>query len=309
MNMGIKVWLKAVRAPFLTATIIPVLMGYLLAWHDTSTFVWQLFLLALSGAIFIHIGTNLANDFFDHLMGCDEANLTPTPFSGGSRVIQDGLISPKKILCVSLTFFILGAIIGFYLNYVSGKNVILVLGAIGIFLAFFYSARPFKIGYKCFGEVSTGLGFGPIMAMGAYFVGARQLSFKVFLVSIPVGILIALVLFINEFPDHDGDKAVGKRTLVVFLGKKNAVILYQALLVALYVIIIALVVVKFLPYLCLFSLLTLPVAFKAFMASGYNYEKIYELLPVNAATISLHSIIGSLLCAGIAVDKFLILRR
>ena len=218
-------------------------------------------------------------------------------------MIQARQIAPIKILYVSLIFFAIGSSIGLYLNYICGKNIILILGAIGVFLGFFYSARPFKIGYGGLGELATGIGFGPLMVMGAYYVGAQALSFKIFLASIPIGILIALVLFINEFPDYIGDKAVGKRTLVVILGKKTAVILYQALLVFLYAFIIWLVIIKFLPVFCLAVLLTLPMTFKAFKLSADNYEKIYELLPVNAATIALHSAVGLLLCAGVVMDK------
>ena len=98
----LKIWSKALRAPFFTATIIPVALGSVVAWHDTDIFMWVRFIITMLGALLIHAGTNLANDYFDHLSGCDEANSTPTPFSGGSRVIQDGLIAPKKIIKESL---------------------------------------------------------------------------------------------------------------------------------------------------------------------------------------------------------------
>ncbi len=307
--MGFKSWLKAVRIPFFTATIIPVLFGYLLSWHDTSVFIWQRLLLTLIGAVCIHAGTNLANDYFDYLTGCDEANPTPTPFSGGSRVIQNGQIAPQKILYASLLFFALGSAIGLYLNYICGGNVILILGIIGVFLGFFYSAQPFKIGYGGLGELATGVGFGPLMVMGAYYVGAGSLSFKIFLASLPIGILIMLVLYINEFPDYTGDKAVRKRTLVVILGKKKAIVLYYILLAIVYAVITGLVSVKFLPYTCLIVFLSLPVALKAFGVARNNYEKVSELLPVNAATISLHSIIGLLLCAAVVTDKVFMLWR
>lgn len=303
--MNLKIWLKAVRVPFFTATIIPITFGYLAAWHGGGVFVWRDFLLVLLGGIFIHAGTNLANDYFDYRAKCDEANPTPTPFSGGSRVIQDGLIRPGKILFASLLFFILGSAIGLYFNYVCGGNVILILGAIGVFLGFFHSAKPLHIGYGTLGELATGLGFGPLMVMGAYYVGARALTPEVFLASIPIGILIALVLFINEFPDYVGDKAVGKRTLVVVLGKKRAVVLYQMLLLIQYVVIIELAIFKVLPYACLLAFLTIPIALKAFAVSRNNYEKVYEMLPANAATIGLHSIIGLLLSAGIVLDKII----
>lgn len=303
--MKFKLWLKAIRVPFLTATIIPVLLGALLAWHNTSIFMWQLFLLTLFGAIFIHAGTNLANDFFDHLAGCDEANPNPTPFSGGSRVIQEGLVSPKKILYASLIFFILGSSIGLYLNYVCGKNVILVLGIIGVFLGIFYTAKPFRIGYGSFGELAVGVGFGPLMVMGAYYVQAKEIPLEAFLVSIPIGILIALVLFINEFPDYTGDKAVGKKTLVVILGKRKAVVLYHLLLASAYICTLLLIVFKYLPNTCLIVFLSLPLAFKAFRISRKNFDKIYELLPANASTIGLHSLIGVLLCVGVILGKFI----
>lgn len=303
--MSFKVWLKAIRIPFFTATIIPIALGSIIAWHDTGSFVWFKFLLAMLGAVLIHMGTNLANDYFDHLEGCDEANLSPTPFSGGSRVIQDGLIPAKKILFVSLCSFIIGASIGLYLNYISGKNIILLLGIIGVFLGFFHNVKPLRIYYGGWGELAVGIGFGPLMVLGSYYVQAQRLPLQVFLISIPIGILIALVLFINEFPDYPADKIVGKKTLVVILGKRNAVVLYHILLVAVYLLIVTFVIFKFLPSISLIVLLTLPLAIKAFRVSKKNFDKIYELLPANASTIGLHSMIGVLLCIGIILDKIL----
>ena len=179
----LKIWIKACRVPFFTATIIPIVLGAVVAWHDTSLFSWGKFWLTLFGGLLIHAGTNLANDYFDHVAGCDEANPNPTPFSGGSRVIQEGLIPAKNILIASISCFLLGGIIvGLYLNYVSGSNVILILGAIGIFLGIFYSARAFRIGYGSLGELAVGIGFGPLMVLGSYFVQAQILSFKGFLI-------------------------------------------------------------------------------------------------------------------------------
>jgi len=301
--MNFKIWLKAMRVPFLTATIIPVALGSVVALYDTGKFMWIKFLLAMLGAILVHIGTNLANDYFDHLSGCDKANPNPTPFSGGSRVIQDGLIAPKTILFVSLAAFILGGAIGLYLNHLCGGNVILILGVIGVFLGFFYTAKPFRIGYGSFGELAVGVGFGPLMVMGAYYVQAQHLPFKVFLISIPTGLLIALVLFINEFPDYQADKSVGKRTIVVLLGKKNAVILYHFLLALTYLSIVLLMAFKYVPWSGLLTILSVPLALKAFLTSRNNFDKIYELLPANAATIGLHSLIGILLIVSFILAK------
>lgn len=299
----LKLWLKAIRIPFFTATIIPVSLGSIIAWHDAGNFLWLRFWLTMAGALLIHTGTNLANDYFDHVSGCDAANPNPTPFSGGSRVIQDGLIAPKKILYVSLVSFILGAVIGLYLNYLCAGNVILTIGIIGVCLGFFYTIKSFRIGYGSFGELAVAIGFGPLVILGSYYVQVQVLPFEVFMISIPIGLLIALVVFINEFPDYTADKEVDKRTLVVILGKRRAVILYHFLLAVTYLSIIALVVSKILPLVCLITLLSLPLALKAFTVSKKNFDKIYELLPASAATIGLHLLIGLLLCVGFVVDK------
>ena len=301
--MRLKIWLKAIRIPFFTATIIPVTLGSVIAWHDIDSFMWVRFCLAMLGAILIHAGTNLANDYFDHKSGNDEANFTPTPFSGGSRVIQEGLIPAKRILYVSLVSFGLGAAIGLYLNYLCRTNIILILGIIGVFLGFFYTAKPFRIGYGSFGELAVGIGFGPLMILGSYYVQTQVLPLKLFLISIPMGILIALVVFINEFPDYKADKATGKKTLVVILGKKGALSLYQFLLISTYLFLIFLIIFRYLPVVCLIVFLSLPLAIKASSVSMRNYRRIYELLPANASTIGLHSLIGLLLCVSFILDK------
>jgi 1,4-dihydroxy-2-naphthoate polyprenyltransferase len=304
MKFRLKIWLKAMRVPFSTATLIPVALGSIAAWHDKADFNWTRFWLALSGALFIHLGTNLANDYFDHLSGCDAKNTNPTPFSGGSRVIQQGLIAPRSILYVSLLLFISGGAIGLYLNYVCGGNAILVIAAIGVFLGFFYSAKPFRIGYGSLGELAVGLGFGPLMVMGAYYVQAQELSLRIFLISLPAGILIATVLFINEFPDYFADKAVDKKTLVVIFGKKKAVYIYHLLLGLVYLLIAGLAIFKYLPYMSLAVFLSLPLAIKAYRVSRRHFNQVYELLPANASTIKLHFFIGVLLCAGFILDRF-----
>jgi len=304
----ISLWIKAIRAPFFTATIIPVVLGATLAWHDASLFNWQKLWLTLIGVMLIHAGTNLINDYFDHLSGCDEINSNFTPFSGGSRVIQEKLVSAKNVFFAAIACFVLGSIIGLYLNYLSASNVVLILGVSGVFLGFFYTVKPFRIVYGGLGELAVGIGCGLLIVTGTYYVQLRQLPLKIFLVSLPVSILIALVLFINEFPDYLADKSVGKKTLVVILGKKRAMILYHILLAITYLTIIFLVLSRCLPFFCLITLFSLPLAFNAFDISRRNFQSVQELLPANALTIGLHSLIGILLCAGLALDKIFLVK-
>ncbi len=301
-----RVWMKAVRAPFFTATVIPVILGSVVAWNRTGLFNWGYLWLTLMGIIFIHAGTNLSNDYFDHTSGDDEVNKTPTPFSGGSRVIQDKLIEPRKVLYAALAFFALGSLVGLYLNYVSPGNIILILGVIGIALGFFYTADPLRIGYTGFGELTVSLGFGPLVVLGSYYVQARSLSWEPLWASIPVSILIALVLYINEFPDYEADREVNKRTLVVILGKKKAVQGYFLLLCLTYLFIVLAAFFKIIPRLALVTLVTIPLALKAVRIAKVNFGDPYKLLPANSATIGLHSLVGLLLAAGYILDKVFI---
>ncbi len=298
-------WFNATRPKFFTGTVVPVVLGSVIAWYQFNTFNWYYFFLTFIGGIFIHAGLDLANDYFDHTSGVDEKNRFYSPFNGGSRFIQDGILKPVHVLYASIICFLIGITIGLYLNFVLPGNILLIIGIIGVFLAFFYTADPVRIGYTGFGEIAVGLGFGPVMVLGSYFVQAKQLTLVPFLASIPVAILIALVLFINEFPDYEADKAGNKKTLVVILGKQKAIKIYYILSSFIYVWVIIGVMLKVYPYYALLVFVTLPLFFKAIKVAKLHYDKIQELLPANAATIGLHLTIGILLSVSYLIDKII----
>lgn len=302
----IKLLIKAVRAPFFTATVIPVLLGTVIAWAHTGDIFWVKFFLSLIGVVFIHAGSNLANDYYDHKSRVDDLNLHPTPFSGGSRVIQKGLIPAQRILYSALLCFGSGSIIGLYLNLVSKGNIILIIGLVGVFLGFFYTAYPLQIGYIGLGELTIGFCFGPLIATGAYYIQVQKLSFQPLLASIPISILIMLVLYINEFPDYEVDRLLHKRTWIVLLGKKRAIKIYCILMSLVYFAIALGIIFHFLPLWGMLAFLAFPLSVKAIALSLKNYNKIKELLPVNAITIQLHLIIGLLIIVGYFLDRLLV---
>ncbi len=303
MAKNIIFWLKASRAQFFTASIVPVLLGASIAWRDTGIFSWPYFFLALIGAVLIHAGVDLSNDYYDHKTGNDEANPNPTPFSGGSRFIQNKLLRPGQVMAAALFCFALGCLIGLFLNFKIGGNIILIIGFIGVFLGFFYTAAPIKIGYTGLGELAVGIGFGPVIVLGAYYVQTKTLNWNVFLASLPVAILIALVLYINEFPDYEADKKVNKNHLVAQLGRRKAVKYYQLYLGLVYVFVIGAIFSKVFSLWAALAFFTLPLAFKAMRLSRGNYDNIKGLLPANAATIALHSLVGLLLTVSFILDK------
>ncbi len=152
----LKIWIKATRAPFLTAIFMPVALGAAISWSEAGRFDLLTFFMVLAGVSLLHLASNTCNDYFDHVTKNDWVNKNPTPFSGGSRVIQEGMISPRGILVLSLVFFAAGSLIGLWLNHRMGTNVILFLGITGVFLGFFYTALPLKIGYRGIGEIIVG---------------------------------------------------------------------------------------------------------------------------------------------------------
>ena len=299
--MKIGDFVRITRAPFFTATIVPVLLGTALACYDGNIH-WGLFAATLIGAIAINAGFDMSNDYFDHRSGTDEANRNLTPFSGGSRTIQDGVLKPRTVLLTALAFYAIGIGIGLYLAATRGWTV-LTLGAIGVFLAFFHNAPPFNL-YKRFpgaGELAVGIGCGPITVLGAYFVQTQRVTLAAFLVSLPVALLITALLYINEFHDVESDRMVGKKTVPVVLGRARAVWGYATLMGAAYVAILAAVGVGGLPLPLLIGLLSLPLALKSIRGALRHHSDTPKLIPVSAATIQIHLITGLLLCVGYIV--------
>ncbi len=303
MKSFIKKWIVAIRAPFFTASAVPVLVGTALAWNMTGRFNWLKFILVLIGVPMFNAGTNLANDYYDHKTGNDEVNLTPTPFSGGSRVIQKGMVLPKQMLIGSFVFFGLGSVIGLYLNAVTPGNLILYLGIFGLLTGFFYTATPVLIGYRGIGELIVGLDLGVLAVIGAFYVQAQSLSWSAFWISLPIGFLVAAILYVNQFPDYDADKAVNKKHLVVRLGKRKAVYGYYFLIAATYLVIVGSVIFRMVTPFALVSFLTLPISLGAIKILKSNYDKITELIPAQAKTIQTHLFTGLLLCIGLVIGR------
>ena len=189
-------FLRATRLPFLTATFVPVLLGIAVAaWKDG--FNWWLALLTVVGGAAIHLGLNVANDVFDTRSGADEENVNPTQFSGGSRVILYGLVSMRQMALLSLACYAVGIGIGIFLAAYSGWGL-LWIGVAGALISLFYTAPPLKLVHRGLGEICVALGFGPIMVLGAYYVQTGAYDLEPLLASLPVGILIALILYLNE---------------------------------------------------------------------------------------------------------------
>lgn len=304
----VKFWFGTIRAPFFVAVITPAILGTAIAWQSTGIFHWPYFLLVLLGAILINGGTNLINDYFDR--ATDDINVEyVAPFTGGSRMIQQGLIAPSRVLGAGMLCFAAAAAIGAYLvwdTWASGPMIV-ILGAIGVFCGFFYTAPPLKLGYRWVAEAIVGLNCGILVTLGAYWIQVQAFSWQSLtswvpvIASIPLGILIAAVLWVNEIPDYAADKAVGKNHMVVLLGKERAAKGYLMLLSAAYICIALMVIPGEIPLLILLGLLALPLALRAMRIAIKNYADSKALAPANAMTPMIYLATGLLMAVGFVI--------
>ena len=298
-------WLHASRYEFFTGVFAPAAVGGAAAWAAGHSFHWGLWLLTLLGLIFVHASANLANDYFDHLSGNDAINTEfIRPFTGGSRVIQQGLARPRQVLLAALVSLALGGVCGLLLAYLRGWPLLL-LGVIGGLTGFFYTAPPLKLGYRGWGELFIALDFGVLPVLGTYFVQTRHFSVEAFWASLPVALLILAILWINQFPDYHADRAVGKRHWVVRLGRRQAAVVYATMMTLAYGTVLLGVAVEVLPPLALLVVLSLPLTARGINVALREYDHPQALVPANAATIAVHLLLSLLLATGLVVDGML----
>jgi 1,4-dihydroxy-2-naphthoate octaprenyltransferase len=293
-------FLRTTRLPFLSATAVPVLLGIAVAARGGAFDPW-LALLTIIGAALAHLAINVSNDIFDTLSGADEANVNPTQFSGGSRVLIYDLMTLRQLIALSAALFGGATAVGLVLVWVTGSATLLWIGVAGIALGIAYTAPPVKLVHRGLGEIGVAIGFGPIMLLGAYVVQTGVLSWEAVVASIPVAILVALILYVNEIPDRVGDAAAGKRTLPVRLPQGVVTGVYLAAAVLAFVVIVAGVVVRLLPTATLLALLATPLVWQVYGGIRRFYGQPYALMPVMGTNIKVHLYVGLLLLAGYGV--------
>jgi 1,4-dihydroxy-2-naphthoate octaprenyltransferase len=289
--------LRATRLPFLSATLIPVLVGIAIAAAHGS---FDLFaaVLTVVGAASVHLALNVANDVFDARLGADDRNVNPTKYSGGSRVIQYGLVSMRRMATISLGFYAIAIGVGLILLLTRFSTALLVIGVLGILLSVFYTAPPLKLVYRGLGELTTAIGFGPLMLLGAYVVQTLGVvRAEPVIASIPIALLVALILYVNEIPDRPGDARAGKRTLPVLLSRELVVNGYFFVALAAFAVIVVGVVAGLLPIPALIALLPLPLVMRVRDGLTRYYDQPYGLMAIMAVNINVHLYVGVLLLA------------
>jgi 1,4-dihydroxy-2-naphthoate octaprenyltransferase len=243
----------AARPRTLPAAVAPVLVGTALAVSQDE-FRALAFVAALVGSVFIQIGTNLSNDYSDARRGADtEDRLGPV------RVTAGGLMPPRSVLIGTYVAFGIAVAAGLYLAALAGPELLLV-GAASIAAGVLYTGGPRPYGYEGLGELFVFLFFGVVAVVGSYYVQVEELPWEAFALSLPVGLLAAAILVVNNVRDVDTDRRAGKRTLAVKLGAPRARSLFVAMLVGAYVAPVAIPLADGLSWWTVLPLLSLPLA-------------------------------------------------
>jgi len=225
----LRLWLLAARPRTLPAAISPVLVGTALAGSE-DVFRALPFVAALVGSVFIQIGTNLSNDYSDARRGADtEDRLGPV------RVTAGGLMPPRRVLVGTYVAFAVAVAAGLYLAAAAGWEL-LVVGAASILAGVLYTGGPRPYGYEGLGELFVFLFFGVVAVAGSYFVQTEELRWEAFALAVPVGLLAAAILVVNNIRDIDTDRRAGKGTLAVKLGRGGARRLFGAMVVVAFVV-------------------------------------------------------------------------
>ena len=284
------VWLKEIRAPFLLIPIIFVPVGLAIAW-DSGRFDPLVAFLTLLGALGLHASVNMLNDYFDFQSGLDLATI-PTPFSGGSRVLPDKRLAPANVLYAGMISLGTGLGMGSYLVYRSSFDPVLILIlAMASVAVIGYSS---VISHRGLGELMAGLSFGPLLVFGTYYLQTGRIMMEPILVGASLGIMVAGILYINEFPDTLADQQTGRRHLVVRWGKKKAASRFRILVASAYGVVVVGVVWGLITPFALISLVALPKAWSATGILNRNYDKTTELIPGMASTVTATLLTGVL---------------
>jgi len=226
---GFRIWLMAARPRTLPAAVAPVLVGTALAGF-AHVFHPLRFVAALLGALFIQVGTNLSNDYSDARRGADaEDRLGPV------RVTAGGLVPPRQVLIATYVSFGLAVLFGIYLIAVAGWELLLV-GAASILAGVAYTGGPKPYGYEGLGELFVFLFFGIVAVVGSFFVQVEALHWEAFALAVPVGLLAAAILVVNNVRDIDSDRRAGKRTLAVKLGRDRTRVMYAVVVYLAYLL-------------------------------------------------------------------------
>lgn len=291
-----KIWIQAVRVFSFTASMTPVVLGAVLAFAYEQDVAWILFPLVVVCSLLLHAGTNVVSEYFDFVKKVD----TDYTF-GSSRVIVDNILKASEVIRGGIIILMLGATLGLILVAVRGWPM-LALGAIGLVGGFFYTGKPFGFKYIALGDVMVFILMGPLMVIGSFFTLTGKYNNNVLYISLPVGFLVAAILYANNLRDIKHDTEAGIKTFENLIGYARAKTGYYAIIAAAYIAVIAMIITKVLPLWSVLVFLTVPLAAKNFNSARRSQAQNPQTIALlDVHTAQLHLLFGVLLCLSIVI--------
>ena len=255
-----KSYIAGTRLPFVTASVLPALLGTAWCWAYGEAFSPGRAFVGVLGVFFLHLGANTLNDYFDWNES-DRINRFVTPFSGGSRSRLEHILTRKAFLSMSILFFFLSLIAGGVLILMN-RPLVLLIGLLGGLCGILYSLKPFSLQSRGIGEFVIFLAFGPLITLGIGYVNFGIFLPEYFIIGIPNGLVVTNILWINEFPDYEADKKAGKLNLVVRLGTDRARYGYIALKALFYLSTLMIIIGGLFPLWSLLVFMIVPLGIK-----------------------------------------------
>ena len=298
----IAAYVAATRPPFILASVIPIFLGLGYSVYDGYAINWFNAVLTLLAGVLLHAAINVLNDYYDALNGTDDLNQERVfPFTGGSRFIQNEVLTCKQTLFYGIGLVLAVLVIAIYLISQTGMTLFW-LGLFGVLLGWGYSAPPLNLNSRGLGELSVLAGFG-LLPLGTYLVQTGELSLMLVLVALPVGLLTANLLYINQFPDRKADIQANKLHWVARLSPNVARWGYVLIASLAWLTLVTLVVAGWLPLLALISALPAILSIKAARILLQNAERPQNLAPAIQMTILVMLAHGALLTLALVLDS------
>jgi len=291
-----RIWVKTGRPFTLTATLSPLLVGTAVAAYQ-GVFHPLNFLLALFAVLFLQIGTNYFNEYFDHRYGLDSVESL-----GASTVIFRQEMTARQVFGGGLGCFVIAILLSLALIYLVGPAII-VFGLVGMAIAYFYSARPFTLARRGLGDIMVYLAMGLLATWGAYYVQIPHWDWLVFAASVPVGFLVTAILNMNNVRDYQEDRKVHKKTLPVRFGQSFGIWYHTCLLFGSYLAVTIFVLLRWLPVYSLVVWVTFPLAFLNVRSMLTAVDRKAFILGIKRTSM-LHLQFGAVLAIGLLLSRF-----
>ncbi|MFJ7511503.1 1,4-dihydroxy-2-naphthoate polyprenyltransferase [Peribacillus simplex] len=289
-----KIWWELIRPHTLTAAFVPVLLGTVIALLEDGV-NWLLFAAMMIASILIQAATNLFNEYYDFKRGLD----TEESVGIGGGIVRHGM-TPKLIMTLALGMYAIALLLGIYICAASSWWLAAV-GLVCMLVGYLYTGGPLPISYTPFGELFSGLFMGFLIILIAFFIQTGFVSSTAILIAIPSGILVGLINLSNNLRDHDGDKAHGRKTMPVVMGRKNALTFMAIMFAFSYLWLVGLVLIGSVTAWILLAFLSIPKAMAAIKGFVGKTQPI-TMVPAMKATAQTNTFFGLLMAIGLFIS-------